>query len=79
MRVLENMKKLMMYLAGFFVLGLIIQAFEGDKKSFTPSAGSNGLNSDPACVALRAKMSAPDAAQTITVEDLTLSQRCATN
>lgn len=70
------MKTILKVFAGFVVLGLIMQSFEDEPKRGTSTTGSTAVSSDPACVALRAKMAAPGAVNSVTADDLILAQRC---
>lgn len=72
------MKSFLKVFAALFVISLIARACGYGGSDHLPSSGGSQLNSDPACVDLRARMAAPDAVNTITVEDLALSQRCGT-
>lgn len=73
------MKNFIVGFIGLVILATIIDIFDGESKVTSPSSSGSQLNSDPACVDLRARLAAPDAVNTITVEDLALSQRCGTN
>ncbi len=70
------MKNILFTLTFLVLLGAVIKAVKGDEETFTPSANSGQLNNDPECVLIRQKMAASQNGMGITVDDLSLAQRC---